>query len=100
MRNAPTSYAEKRLQYRLASSDGEERLFDLSALAAYTSLSIQTLREYVHDPADPLPHYCIRRKLLIRKSDFDRWLTKYKVTEQDLGTMVDEVVTDVLRALD
>jgi len=73
-----------------------DRYFDLKTLSAYSSLSVQTLRSYISDPSDPLPCFCIRRKILVKKSDFDRWVTKHKVTRQSLDSVLDEIIADVL----
>lgn len=76
--------------------DDEDRYLDLVSLSAYSCLSVRSLRLYLSDPADPLPSYCVRRKILVKKSDFDRWLTKKKVPRRALDALVDEVLADVL----
>ena len=48
----------------------------LRALAEYCSLSRRTLQDLVNDPQDPLPSYRIGGKLLVRKSEFDHWMTR------------------------
>jgi hypothetical protein len=56
-------------------------LMSLRALAAYSSLSIRTLRGYLELPPDrALP--CFRLpgggKVLVRRSVFDRWLEQFQ----------------------
>ncbi len=48
----------------------------LKGLAGYASLSRRTLQDLVSDPRDPLPSYRVGAKLLVRKSDFDRWMSR------------------------
>jgi len=37
----------------------------------------------------------IRKKILVRKSEFDAWIAKYRISQNDLTTIVDEVLSDV-----
>ncbi len=68
----------------------------LKALADYSSLSVRKLRDHLEDPAHPLPHYRVGGKILVRRSEFDGWLSRYRrVGRAD----VDQVVADVLRTL-
>jgi hypothetical protein len=68
----------------------------LKALAAYSGLSVRTLRTLLAAPAHPLPCYRIGGKLLVRRSEYDAWAVHYRrVGRQD----VERVVEDVLRSL-
>lgn len=52
---------------------------DLKALVAYSGLSKSTLRAYIDlPPADALPCYRLRGKILVRRSEFDAWLQRYR----------------------
>ena len=48
----------------------------LKGLAGYSSLSRRSLWDLVNDPRDPLPSYRVGGKLLVRKSEFDRWMVR------------------------
>jgi len=50
--------------------------FSLKGLAGYCSLSRRTLQDLVNDASDPLPSYRVGGKLLVRKSEFDRWMVR------------------------
>src|SRR5262245_56732704 len=52
----------------------------LKALATYSSLSVRTLRKFIKrsPPELALPCYRLEGKLLVRQSDFDRYLVKYR----------------------
>ncbi len=50
--------------------------FSLKGLAGYASLSRRTLQDLVNDTSDPLPSYRVGGKILVRKSEFDRWMTR------------------------
>ncbi len=79
----------------------------LEALSQYSGLSVRSLRAYLTDPDRPLPHYRMKEphviptragrlrtvtgKILVRRSDFDRWMEAFKHTP-DVDRIVDEVV--------
>jgi excisionase family DNA binding protein len=69
---------------------------DLKALQKYACVSERTLREWIHRPVDPLPAVRVGTKILVRRSDFDRWLEGYQIKSVDLGCIVDEVVAGVM----
>jgi excisionase family DNA binding protein len=50
--------------------------FSLKGLAGYSSLSRRTLQDLVNDTTDPLPSYRIGAKILVRRSEFDRWMAR------------------------
>ncbi len=68
----------------------------LKALSAYAGLSIRTLRMALTDPVHPLPHYRPGGgKILVRRSDFDRWMTKFRQESPDLDALVSEIAKGV-----
>ena len=50
----------------------------LKALAEYSALSVRKLREYLDDPANPLPCYRVGGKIVVRRSEFDTWMQQYR----------------------
>jgi len=65
----------------------------LKALAAYSNLSVRTLRAYLQDPLHPLPCYRVGRKVLVRQSEFDRWIQGFRDVAFDrITAIVDKVV--------
>ncbi len=48
----------------------------LNGLAGYSSLSRRTLQALVNDPKDPVPSYRVGGKILVRRSEFDRWMSR------------------------
>ena len=68
----------------------------LKALAGYSGLSVRKLHEHLRDPAHPLPCYRVGGKLLVRRSEFDTWIARYRqVGQADLSQRVDEVLRDL-----
>jgi len=55
----------------------------LKGLAGYSSLSRRTLQDLVNDTSDPLPSYRIGGKILVRRSDFDRWMARRRNTRAE-----------------
>jgi hypothetical protein len=84
----------------------------LPALSRYAGLSVRSLRAYLADPHAPLPCYRMKEphviptktgrprtvsgKILVRRSDFDAWMQRFKYTP-DLDRLVDEVVAEIRR---
>jgi hypothetical protein len=69
----------------------------LRVLAAYSGCSVRWLRDRLVDAHHALP--CFRLpggKVLVRRSDFDGWVSRYRAVGR---ADVDRVVTDVLRGL-
>src|ERR1041384_1178379 len=51
----------------------------LRALAAYSGLSVRTLRGYLElPPHEALPCYRVGGKILVRRSAFDGWIDRYR----------------------
>ena len=84
------------LAERVVASTHVDPWLSLKALAGYSSLSVRKLRAYLEDTARPLPCYRVGGKILVRRSEFDRWMAAYRqVGRAD----VDRLVADVLRGL-
>jgi excisionase family DNA binding protein len=49
---------------------------DFRGLSAYLPLSRRTIHTLVNDPVDPLPAYRIGNKLLFRRSEVDKWVSR------------------------
>jgi hypothetical protein len=74
----------------------DDGYLSLRALSAYAGLSVQRLRDYLVDPASPLPDYRVGGKILVRRSEFDLWIRDFRAAEP---AGIDAVVADVLRDL-
>ncbi|MDO8794899.1 MAG: hypothetical protein Q7J25_09795, partial [Vicinamibacterales bacterium] len=60
---------------------------------AYAGLSVRTLRTYLQHQTHPLPCYRVGGKILVRRSDYDAWVLRFRQARaSSLGTMVDEVL--------
>lgn len=68
----------------------------LQDLARYSGLSVRTLRKALHDPLHPLPHYRPGgRKVLVRRSEFDRWMARFRQEGPNLDRLVSELIQEV-----
>lgn len=76
----------------------DDRYLSLRSLSAYSGLSVRSLRAYLQDPMHPLPHFRPGGKVLVRRSDFDRWMARYRVEGDatDIDAIVREVMDDVV----
>jgi len=65
--------------------------FDLSGLAKYCSLKVPTLRDHIR--SGDLPAFKCKGKILVKRSEFDAWLERYRINKsQDLNNIVDGVM--------
>ncbi|MGH9401513.1 MAG: helix-turn-helix domain-containing protein [Terriglobia bacterium] len=67
----------------------------LRELSVYANVCERTLRLWIRSPRDPLPATKVRGKVLVRRSDFDRFLERHRV--QPLAAVdVDRILDEVL----
>lgn len=85
-----------RVGERVVISSNADPYLDLRALARYSCLSVRKLREHLQSPAHPLPHFRVGGKVLVRISEFDRWIATYRGRA---NVRVDAIVDDVVRTL-
>lgn len=72
----------------------KDQYFDLRGLSAYSSLGVPTIREHIK--LRGLPAFKVKGKLLIRMSEFDKWIEGYRQNKtQDLDTLVDGVMEEL-----
>ena len=68
-----------------------DRLFDLKNLSQHSCLGVPTLRDYIRSGG--LPHFKLKGKILVRLSEFNRWLESFRVdTKSDLNNLVDDIL--------
>lgn len=71
----------------------QDKYLDLKSLSNYSCLSTRTLRDYISDPIDPLPSYCVKRKILVKKSEFDHWIKQHKTQILTVSEIAKEIIT-------
>jgi predicted DNA-binding transcriptional regulator AlpA len=65
----------------------------LRALVAYSGIGLRRLYAFLSDPAHPLPHYRLGGKILVRRSEFDAWIARYRQCGRaDVDTIVNGVI--------
>ncbi len=68
----------------------------LKALSCYSGLSVRTLRGYLTDPVHPLPCYRVGGRVVVRRSEFDQWIARYRQSGRpDVEALVEEMLRDV-----
>ena len=84
------------LAERVIVSTQLDPFLSLKALATYSGFSRRKLSDYLDDLAHPLPCYRVGGKIVVRRSEFDTWIARYR----QIGRAdVDQIVSDVLRTL-
>ena len=72
----------------------KDQFFDLRGLAVYSAMGVPTLRDYIRD--EKLPCFKVKGKYLIKRSEFDRWLERYRTNKcHDLDAIVDGAMSDL-----
>jgi Helix-turn-helix domain len=67
------------LAERVVLSTTLDPFLSLRALAGYSGLSVRTLRAYVDAvPDEALPCYRLPGKIVVRRSEFDAWLERFR----------------------
>jgi hypothetical protein len=56
----------------------DDGYMDLKTLAAYSAMSIRSLRRHLEDVSHPLPCYRIGGKIVVRQSQFDQWVQQFE----------------------
>lgn len=68
----------------------------LRQLTQYADISERTLRAWIYSRTDPLPAAKVSGKVLVRKTDFDKYLERHRV--KPLHSIdLDSIVRDVMK---
>lgn len=73
----------------------DDKFLDIKQLVQYSTFSDSSLRNYLSDPENPIPFFRVNRKILVKKSEFDRWMEQFRRKSNDLDRIVDEVLNDL-----
>ena len=74
----------------------KDQYFDLKGLSAYSSLKVPTLRDHIRE--DGLPYFKPKGKVLVKRSEFDGWMERFRGNrERKLKAVVDDVVDSLTR---
>jgi predicted DNA-binding transcriptional regulator AlpA len=66
----------------------------LKALVAYSGIGLRKLYEYLTDAEHPLPHYRVGGKIVVRRSEFDAWITAYRhIGRTDVAKIAESVLS-------
>jgi hypothetical protein len=87
----PAKYDEVMTAISTLVEKADDRFFDLKGLSGYASLAVPTLRDHLRAPGG-LPHFKVKGKILVKKSEFDSWLEAKFRARNDLDVIVDGVL--------
>ncbi len=73
-----------------------DQYLDLKALSAYSSMAVPTLRDHLRDIRAPLPHFKVKGKILVKRSEFNNWLEGFRVNDID---NLEQIVEGALKDL-
>ena len=73
-------------------ADISDQYFDLPRLSEYSCLGIGTLRDYIKTG---LPCFKLKGKLLIRRSEFDQWIEKFRYEKESVKDIADEIMNNL-----
>jgi len=73
----------------------------LKALASYAGVSVRQLREYLVNPPlprdagipipPPMPHYRLGSRIVVRRSEFDRWMAAFRARPSEARAFADRL---------
>ena len=79
----------------MKSSPLQPEYLDVKALATYSSLSPRTLRKIVSQPGGPtFFRLSGPGKILIKKTDFDSWMSQFKQKTDDFDTLINDTLKE------
>jgi len=76
----------------------QKEWLDLRALTQYASVSVRTIREWIHRTNNPLPAAQVGSKLLISRTAFNDWLAGHTVQPPQSVTAIVEDVMQRIRS--
>jgi hypothetical protein len=56
---------------------------------------VRTLWDYLGDPERPIPHFRLKRKVLIKKSEFDCWIENFRFDANKIDARAEELLHDM-----
>ena len=78
-------------------NDVEDRYLDLTRLSEYSSMSISMLRDYLKNGQKSLPHFKLRGKILVKRSEFDQWMKENfrGRLDMDIDSLANETIASL-----
>ena len=76
---------------------GVKAYFTVKETAEYTGMGVRTIRGFLNDPINPLPHYRVGaagRIIRINRDEIDNWIRSFKVDSEsiDIDGLVNEFI--------
>ena len=68
----------------------------MADLATRLSLSTRTIRNYIRNPADPLPAYRVGGRILFKWTEVEAWIARRRIEPVDVDRIVSEFCSEVL----
>lgn len=75
----------------------QAEFFTLQKLATYASCSVRWLRSRLVDAHNPLPHFKVGGKVLVKREEFDQWMAMHRMKRpaDHVSGLVDTVVAQL-----
>jgi excisionase family DNA binding protein len=70
----------------------------LRQVTQYANISDRTIRNWIHSRMDPLPAVRVAGKILVRRSELDKWLERHRVKPLAIVDL-DGIVKDALQGV-
>jgi excisionase family DNA binding protein len=71
---------------------------DVRELTQYAAVSERTFREWIHRAENPLPAVQVDKKILVRRTQLDRWLEGHPLRPAG-SVKIDGIVNDLISSL-
>jgi excisionase family DNA binding protein len=67
-------------------------------VSTYSGISRRNLDRFMRRPLQPLPFYRVGRNVLIRRSEFDAWMRRFR-HDEDQTVRLNNEIDDLLKGL-
>jgi hypothetical protein len=75
-----------------------DNYMNITALSNYSGISERKLKDLIQDPKYPLPAYKVKGSIRIKKSEFEEWISKFRLLPSDSMVVADDIISDVMKS--
>ena len=69
---------------------------DIKALSQYSCISVRKLKELIRHPEYPIPAYKVEGSIKVKKSEFEIWVKRFRLSQGEGINIIDEIVSNVM----
>ncbi len=70
---------------------------DIKSLARHSGISVRKLKDLIRHPDYPLPVFKVEGSIRIKKSEFEKWINRFRLSPEQNTNAVNHIVRDVMK---